>query len=78
MKGIEDVDLDVDPEAGDVDKIEYISVDAILDESIDLGLNLPVHIKCAALNFNLVAVKALDIASFKLAYRKAMSKAHCL
>ncbi|CAI9734947.1 Hypothetical predicted protein [Octopus vulgaris] len=33
MEGVKDVDLDVDPKAGDVDEDEYISVDAIPDES---------------------------------------------
>ncbi|CAI9731009.1 Hypothetical predicted protein [Octopus vulgaris] len=36
MEGVEDVN----PEAGDVDKVKYISVDTILDESSGLGLNM--------------------------------------
>ncbi|CAI9730030.1 Hypothetical predicted protein [Octopus vulgaris] len=69
VEGIEDVDLNVDPEAGDMDEVEYSSVDAILDESSGLGLNLPVHMKCTAPTFSLVASmdadKALENASFK-------------
>lgn len=37
---IEVVDLDMNPEAGDVDKVEHFSVDTILDESSGLSLNL--------------------------------------
>ncbi|XP_036354513.1 uncharacterized protein LOC118760985 [Octopus sinensis] len=78
VEGAKDVDLDMDPEAGDVDEVEYISVDASLDESSGLVLNLPVHIKCVSHTFNLVANidanKALDSTMFKSAYRKAMSK----
>ncbi|KAM4724785.1 uncharacterized protein FYW61_013082 [Anableps anableps] len=75
----EDAIQDVDLEAGGVDDVEYISVDPILDKSSGLGLKLPVHMKCAAHNFNLVASvdasEALDSALFKSAYRKAMSNA---
>ncbi|CAI9737459.1 Hypothetical predicted protein [Octopus vulgaris] len=84
MESIEDVDLDMDFEAGDVDKVEYIveSIDAILDEPSGLCLNLPVHIKCTAHTFNLEASmdadKALDSALFKSVDRKAMFKAQCL
>ncbi|XP_042229523.1 uncharacterized protein LOC121871369 [Homarus americanus] len=82
VEGVENVDLDADPEAGGVDEVEYISVDSALDESSGLGLDLPVHMRCAAHTFNLIASvdadKALDSASFKSAYRKAMSKAQAL
>ncbi|CAI9727394.1 Hypothetical predicted protein [Octopus vulgaris] len=71
VEGVKDMDLDVDLEAGDMDEVEYISVDAILDEFSRLGLNLPVHMKCAAHTFNLVASvdadKALDSTLFKSA-----------
>ncbi|CAI9717633.1 Hypothetical predicted protein [Octopus vulgaris] len=80
MEGVADVDLDVDPEAGDVDEVENISVDAALDGSS--GLDLPVHMKCTAHTFNLVASvnfdKALDSASFKSVYTKALSNAQRL
>ena len=82
VEGVEDVGLDVDPEAGAMDEVEYISVEAVLDESSSLDHNLPVHMRCAAHTFNLVASvdanKALDSAPFKSAYRKAMSKAQAL
>lgn len=82
MEGVEDVDLDVDHEDGDVGEVEYIPVDAALDESSGLGLSLPVHMRCSAHILNLVASvdadKALDSALFKSAYRKAMSKAQVL
>ncbi|CAI9721765.1 Hypothetical predicted protein [Octopus vulgaris] len=52
VKGVEDVDMDVDPKAGDVDEVEYISVDIVLDEFSGLGLNLPVYMKCSAHTFN--------------------------
>ncbi|XP_043994868.1 uncharacterized protein LOC122843844 isoform X1 [Gambusia affinis] len=75
----EDWIQDVDPEAGGV---EYISVDATLDKSSNLGLKLPTHMKCAAHSFNLVASvdasEALNCALFRSAYRKAMSKAWAL
>ncbi|XP_007566495.1 uncharacterized protein LOC103147880 isoform X1 [Poecilia formosa] len=75
----EDWIQDVDPEAGGV---EYISVDATLDKSSSLGLKLPVHMKCAAHTFNLVASvdasEALNCTLFRSAYRKAMSKARAL
>ncbi|XP_054881487.1 uncharacterized protein LOC129355892 isoform X3 [Poeciliopsis prolifica] len=75
----EDWIQDVDPEAGGV---EYISVDATLDKSSNLGHNLPTHMKCAAHTFNLVASvdasEALNCALFRSAYRKAMSKARAL
>lgn len=78
MKSIEDVGLDMDPEAGDVDKVEYISVYAVLDVSSGLGLNLPVYIKFSSCVHNLDANKALDSALFKSANKKAMSKAQWL
>ncbi|CAI9715516.1 Hypothetical predicted protein [Octopus vulgaris] len=82
VEGVVDLVLDVDPEAEDVDEVEYISVDAVLDESSGLSLNLPVHMKCTAHTFKLVASldadKALDSASFKSAYRKVMPKAQQL
>uniref|UniRef100_M3ZI76 BED-type domain-containing protein n=1 Tax=Xiphophorus maculatus TaxID=8083 RepID=M3ZI76_XIPMA len=75
----EDWIQDVDPEAGGV---EYISVDATLDKSSNLGLELPTHMKCAAHSFNLVASvdasEALNCALFRSAYRKTMSKARAL
>ncbi|CAI9725697.1 Hypothetical predicted protein [Octopus vulgaris] len=52
---VEGVDLDLDLEAGDADEAEYISVDAVLDESSGLGHNLPMHMKRAAHTFCLVA-----------------------
>ncbi|CAI9714976.1 Hypothetical predicted protein [Octopus vulgaris] len=33
VEGVADVDLDEDPEAGDVDEVEYITIEAVLDES---------------------------------------------
>ncbi|KAA0198449.1 hypothetical protein HAZT_HAZT010698 [Hyalella azteca] len=85
MEGVEDVDIDVDPEAGSMDEVEYISVEATLEAdegSSGLSHNLPVHMRCAAHTFNLVASvdadKALDSAQFKSAYRKAMSNARAL
>uniref|UniRef100_A0A3B5MQN8 BED-type domain-containing protein n=1 Tax=Xiphophorus couchianus TaxID=32473 RepID=A0A3B5MQN8_9TELE len=75
----EDWIQDVDPEAGGV---EYISVDAALDKSSNLGLELPTHMKCAAHSFNLVASvdasEALNCALFRSAYRKTMSKVWAL
>ncbi|CAI9734730.1 XP_042229523.1uncharacterized protein LOC121871369 [Octopus vulgaris] len=77
VEGVADMDLDMDPEAGDENGVWYISVDAILDESSGLGL-----MKCAVHSFNLVASvnanKALDSTSFKSANKKAMSKAQRL
>ncbi|CAI9723298.1 Hypothetical predicted protein [Octopus vulgaris] len=82
IEGIKDVNLDVDPKTGDVNKVEYISVDAIPDKSKNLGLSLPVHMKCTTYTFNLVASvdtnKALDSTLLKSTYRKAMSKAQWL
>jgi hypothetical protein len=75
MEGVEDVDIDVDPEAGSMDEVEYISDEATLEGSSGLGHNLPVHMRCAA---SVYAEKALDSAQFKSAYRKAMSKARAL
>ncbi|KAA0199725.1 hypothetical protein HAZT_HAZT005453 [Hyalella azteca] len=48
MEGVEDVDIDVDPEVGSMEKVEYISVEATLEAdegSSGLGHNLPVHIR---------------------------------
>lgn len=56
VEGVEDVNLDVGPEAGNVDKVVYISVDASFGESSSLGLNLQVHMKCTAHTFNLTAI----------------------
>ncbi|CAI9729324.1 Hypothetical predicted protein [Octopus vulgaris] len=82
VEGMEDVALDVQPEAGDEDEVEYISLDAILEESSGLGLNLLMYMKCAAHTVNCVASmdadKALDSTSFKSADRKIMSNAHRL
>jgi hypothetical protein len=55
MEGVDDVDTDVDPEAGSMDEVEYISIEATLEGDSGLGHNLPVHMKCAAHTFNLVA-----------------------
>jgi hypothetical protein len=58
------------------------SIEATLEGYSGLSHNLPVHMRCAAHTFNLVASvdvdKVLDSAQFKSAYRKAMSKARAL
>uniref|UniRef100_A0A672F8K3 HAT C-terminal dimerisation domain-containing protein n=1 Tax=Salarias fasciatus TaxID=181472 RepID=A0A672F8K3_SALFA len=78
VEGIEDVD----PEAEAMDEVEYISVEATFDGSSGLGHNLPVHMKCAAHTFSLVASvdadKALGSTVLKSAYRKAIAKAQAL
>ncbi|MEQ2186144.1 hypothetical protein GOODEAATRI_025648, partial [Goodea atripinnis] len=60
---------DVNPEAGDVEDIECISVDDILDESSSLGLKLAMYMRCAAHTLNLMASmdanKALESIVFK-------------
>jgi len=62
-------------------QINNVSVDVALDESIDLGLNLPVHMRCAAQHtLNLIGTtdagnKALENDYFQSIYRKAMARA---
>lgn len=56
IEGVEDVDLDVDPEAKDVDKVDYMSA----DEFSRLSLNLPVCINYPAYTFILLACVNAD------------------
>lgn len=75
-------DSEPDSESDDVAQLEYISVNAVLDEPTDLGLKLPIHMRCAAHTFNLVATadaaKSLESGSFKSIYCKSMGKARAL
>ncbi|XP_034018620.1 uncharacterized protein LOC117503486 [Thalassophryne amazonica] len=79
---VKDVDMDMDAKAEAMNEVEHISVESALEVCSGLGHDLPVHMRCAAHTFNLVASvdaeKALASAPFKLAYRKAMSKAQAL
>jgi hypothetical protein len=79
----QDIDnIDVASEAVSSDQVEFISLSAALDDLSNQGHNLPVHMRCAAHTFNLVASvdvdKALDSGPFKTAYRKVMVKAQAL
>lgn len=76
------------------EELEYVSVENLLsvsdqcyrsvdNDSISQNFNtLPVHMRCAAHTFNLVASKdadaALETALFKIPYRNAMAKARAL
>ena len=90
VEPIVDEDLIVDAEedaSGEENCLEYISIESVVEDSFenitaDDTYELPVHTRCAAHTFNLVATvdadNALDDGLFKSMYRKAMAKAQAL
>ncbi|XP_074030428.1 uncharacterized protein [Leptinotarsa decemlineata] len=84
----------LNPNSEENDDLEFISVESILNAPDRLQCNeineqilenfntLPVHMRCAAHTFNLVASKdadaALQITVFKTPYRSALAKARTL
>jgi hypothetical protein len=64
------------------DSVESVEVEEILEENSNSEYSLPIHMRCAAHTFNLIATKdsekALDDTGYRSISRKTMAKAQAL